>query len=86
MYEGANGERFTLYSSPQKQPPTSFRYTLADKFAAVHWIEGDIGYVMSGPADRDRLGKIAHSAWEQMESRAPTKRSDAGQLRSRRGS
>jgi anti-sigma factor RsiW len=86
MYEGANGERFTLYSSPQKQPPTSFRYTLADKFAAVHWIEGDIGYVMSGPADRDRLGKIAQSAWEQMESRAPTRHSNAGQLRSRRGS
>jgi anti-sigma factor RsiW len=86
MYEGANGERFTLYSSTQKQPSTSFRYTLADKFAAVHWIEGDVGYVMSGPADRDRLGKIAHSAWEQMESRAPTRRSDAGQVRSRRGS
>jgi anti-sigma factor RsiW len=86
MYEGANGERFTLYSSSQRQPSTSFRYTMADKFAAVHWIEGDIGYVMSGPADRERLGKIAEAAYEQMETRTPTKRSDADQLTSRRGS
>ena len=87
MYEGANGERFTLYSSPQRQPQTAFRYTVEDKFAAVHWIEGEIGFVMSGPGDRDRLGKIAASAYEQMENRPPSQqRSDSGQLMSRRGS
>jgi len=41
---------------------------------------------MSGPADRERLGKIAEAAYEQMETRTPTKRSDADQLISRRGS
>lgn len=86
MYEGANGERFTLYSSPQRQPQTAFRYTVTDKFAAVHWIESEIGFVISGPADRDRIGKIAQAAYEQMESRVPTRRSDADQLISRRGS
>jgi anti-sigma factor RsiW len=83
MYEGANGERFTLYSSAQRQPQMSFRYTVIDKFAAVHWVESEIGFVMSGPADRDRLGKIAQSAYEQLETR---QRSDNSQLMSRRGS
>lgn len=86
MYEDANGERFTLYSSSQRQPQAAFRYTVADKFAAVHWIESDIGFVMSGPADRERLGKIAQKAYEQMELGAPTRRSDIGHVMSRRGS
>jgi anti-sigma factor RsiW len=87
MYEGANGERYTLYSSSQRQPQTAFRYTVADKFAAVHWVESDIGFVMSGPADREKLGKIAAAAYEQMESRTPSgQRSDSGQAMSRRGS
>jgi anti-sigma factor RsiW len=86
MYEGANGERWTLYSSSQRQPQSAFRYTVLDKYAAVHWVESDIGFVMSGPADRDRLGKIAHSAYEQMESRAPPQqRSDNGHPASRSG-
>jgi anti-sigma factor RsiW len=85
MYEGANGERFTLYGSPQKQPQTSFRYTVIDKFAAIHWIESETGFVMSGPADRDRLGKIAQSAYEQMEA-GGSRRSDGGHFMSRRGS
>jgi anti-sigma factor RsiW len=87
MYEGANGERFTLYSSSQRQPQSAFRYTMTDKFAAVHWTESNIGFVMSGPADRERLGKIAHSAYEQMETRVPTRqRSDNSHVISRRGS
>jgi anti-sigma factor RsiW len=86
MYEGPSGERFTLYSSPQRNPQTAFRYTVADKFAAVHWIESEIGFVMSGPADRDRLGKIAQAAYEQMENRLPSRRSDADHAISRRGS
>jgi anti-sigma factor RsiW len=86
MYEGANGERFTLYSSSQRQPQSSFRYTVIDKFAAIHWIESDTGFVLSGPADRERLGKIAQAAYEQMETRAPTRRSHLDQPISRRGS
>jgi anti-sigma factor RsiW len=86
MYEGANGERFTLYSSSQRQPQSSFRYTVVDKFAAIHWVESDIGFVISGPADRERLGKIAEAAYEQMEARTPTRRSNVDQLMSRRGS
>jgi anti-sigma factor RsiW len=85
MYEGANGERFTIYCSSQRQPQMAFRYNMTDKFAAVHWIDGDIGFVVSGPADRDRLGKVAQSAYEQMEGRGQ-QRSDNRHAKSLRGS
>lgn len=86
MYEGANGERFTLYGSPQRQPQAAFRYTVADKFAAIHWIESGIGFVMSGPDDRERLSKIAHTAHDQLDVGPPTRRSDIDHVMSRRGS
>jgi anti-sigma factor RsiW len=87
MYESATGERYTLYCSHLDASPSALRYTLADKFAAVHWVDDDYGYVISGPAERERLMAIAKSAFEQMEKRAPGwNRSDAGPLLSRRGS
>jgi anti-sigma factor RsiW len=85
MYESPTGERYTLYCSKSAAPRTALRYLAAENVAAVQWIESDIGYVVSGPADRDRLLKIAQTAYEQMESRTPT-RSSANQLISRRGS
>ena len=85
MYESPTGERYTLYCSKSAAPRTALRYQAAENVAAVQWIESDIGYVVSGPADRDRLLKIAQTAYEQMESRTPT-RSSANQLISRRGS
>jgi anti-sigma factor RsiW len=87
MYESTGGERVTLYASRQAEPQTSFRYNVANQFGAVHWVENDIGYVMSGPADKDRLKSIARLAYEQMENRAPLReRTDATQMMSRRGS
>ena len=87
MYEGANGERFTFYASKLALPQTAFLYTVADRFAAVHWIEGGIGFVLSGPADRERLSKVAQAIYEQMENRPPAnERSSADPLISRRGS
>ena len=51
----------------------------------MHWIESEIGYVVSGPADRERLLQIAQAIYEQIENRAPT-RGSAGLLISRRRS
>jgi anti-sigma factor RsiW len=85
MYEGPTGERYTIYCSRVKAPRTALRYNASSDAAAVRWVEGDIGYAVSGPTDRDRLLEIAQSAYEQMENREPT-RSSANQLISRRGS
>jgi anti-sigma factor RsiW len=87
MYEGSSGERFTIYCAKSQAPQTALRYTVTGDIAAFQWVESQYGYVVSGPADRERLQKIAQSAYEQMENRAPAPvRSSADQLISRRGS
>jgi anti-sigma factor RsiW len=35
----------------------------------VYWVDGDVGFVVSGPADRERLIKIAQAAYEQLDRR-----------------
>jgi anti-sigma factor RsiW len=69
MYEGPSGERFTLYCARATAPDSALRYRAAGQFAAFYWVEGDLSYVVSGPADRDRLHKVAESAYEQLETR-----------------
>ena len=87
MYEGANGERFTIYCSRLDATRTAFRYDASGSFGAVHWIEGNYGWVVSGPKDKDKLKSVASAAYEQLENRTPApSQGAAGQLMSRRGS
>jgi anti-sigma factor RsiW len=88
MYEGPTGERYTLYCSRSTAPTTAYRYSIAGQVAAVHWVEGEIGWVVSGPADdKERLLKISQAIYDQLEQRAPpAQRSSAASLISRRGS
>ncbi len=70
MYESGSGERVTLYATPLKAQRTSFRYEEADKFASIHWVADNYGWVVSGPAgDKPRLKGIAMAAIEQSERR-----------------
>jgi anti-sigma factor RsiW len=84
MYEDPTGERFSLYCSKSKILRTALRYQVGGEVAAMHWVESEIGYVVSGPADRERLAKIAQTTYEQMES--PPMRSSAFPLVSKNGS
>jgi anti-sigma factor RsiW len=85
MYESPDGERYTFYCSKSHGPRTALRYHAVESVAAVQWVESEIAFVMSGPANRERLLKIAQTAYEQMESRPPARSSEM-QLISRRGS
>jgi len=85
MYETPAGERYTFYCSRSKTARTALRYNAAGDAASVLWVDSDIGYVVSGPAERSRLMDIAQTAYQQMENRSPT-RANAIQLISRRGS
>jgi len=73
MYETPAGERYTFYCSRSNTARTALRYNAAGDAAAVLWVEGDIGYVVSGPAERNRLLDIAQTAYQQMEARVPTR-------------
>jgi anti-sigma factor RsiW len=67
MYESASGERFTMYCAKTDEPGTALRFTGGDQFAAFYWVDDKIAYVISGPADRERLEKVTKAAYEQVD-------------------
>jgi anti-sigma factor RsiW len=69
MYESASGERFTLYASRAKIETAQMRYTAAENSGAMYWSEDNVGYVLSGPTDKDRLNQIARLVYDQTEKR-----------------
>jgi anti-sigma factor RsiW len=68
MYEAASGERFTLYCGRTSDRDTALRYTTGEQNAAYYWVDGDLAYVLSGPAERDKLREIAQAAYDQIDA------------------
>jgi anti-sigma factor RsiW len=68
MYEGSTGERYTLYCAKSTAPGSALRYRAAGPVAAYYWIDDNRAFVVSGPADRDRLLKVAKAAYDQIET------------------
>ncbi|MCW5695935.1 MAG: anti-sigma factor [Bauldia sp.] len=67
MYENAAGERFTLLIVHYREAAnTAFRYTTQRDFGAVWWMDGEVGYVFSGPDDRARLLDLSRSIYDQV--------------------
>jgi len=71
MYEGPSGERFTLYCGRTGDPETALRYTSGAQSAAFYWVDNNLAYVLSGPAERDKLLAIAQAAYDQIDRRTP---------------
>jgi anti-sigma factor RsiW len=71
MYEGPSGERFTLYCGIVKAPQTAMRYHGGNQIAAFYWVDRDVAYVLTGPADREKLLRVAQAAYDQIETRTP---------------
>jgi anti-sigma factor RsiW len=71
MYEGPSGERFTLYCGHTSDQETALRYTTGNQNAAYYWVDQNLAYVLSGPAERDKLHDIAQAAYDQIDSRSP---------------
>ncbi|MGA2940627.1 MAG: anti-sigma factor [Xanthobacteraceae bacterium] len=69
MYEGPSGERFTLYCGHTDDRETALRYTAGDQNAAYYWVDQNVAYVLSGPAEREKLRDIAQAAYEQIDAR-----------------
>jgi len=67
MYESSSGDRFTMYCARADMPETALRYTGGEKVAAFYWIDDKVAYVVSGPADRERLEKVTKAAYEQVD-------------------
>ncbi len=68
MYEDALGVRYTLLiARSEDERTTSFRYASADDAGAYYWMDGSVGYVLSGPPDRDRLLTLCHAIYDQLD-------------------
>jgi anti-sigma factor RsiW len=67
MYESASGERYTLYASRAKTGTAQMRYTAAENSGAMYWSEDGVGYVLSGPTDKERLNQVARLVYDQTE-------------------
>jgi anti-sigma factor RsiW len=74
MYEGSSGERFTIYCARAQSPESALRYQVAGSVAAFYWVDDNKGFVVSGPADRDRLLRIAQSVYDQENAPGEKKR------------
>ncbi len=67
MYESASGERFTLYTSRSKTGTAQMRYTAAEDSGAMYWSDNDVGYVLTGPTDKEKLNQVARQVYDQTE-------------------
>jgi len=67
MYESASGERYTLYASRSKTGTAQMRYTADENSGAMYWSEDYVGYVLSGPTDKERLIQVARLVYDQTE-------------------
>jgi anti-sigma factor RsiW len=73
MYEGAAGERVTVTSARTgRKDDTAFVWRAADDIGALAWNASGLAIVVAGPAQRDRLDRIArrvHAAYEMAQRR-----------------
>lgn len=69
MYEAPSGERFTIYCRRDQQPQSALRYRANGPVGSFFWVDDDVAFVVSGPADRARLQKVAETVYEQIENR-----------------
>ena len=69
MYEGPSGERYTIYcaKATAAAPETALRYRSGQQQAAFYWVDNQVAYVVSGPANRERLEKITKIVYEQLD-------------------
>jgi anti-sigma factor RsiW len=75
MYEGTGGDRVTITCTRAgDQGSTSFHWRAAGDFGALAWVEGGLAFVVAGPAQRDRLDRVARRVYEAYETASVERR------------
>ncbi|HEX3439259.1 MAG TPA: anti-sigma factor [Pseudolabrys sp.] len=67
MYESASGDRYTIYCAKARMPETSLRYKGGDRYAAFYWVDDKVAYVVSGPAEREKLETVSKAIYDQID-------------------
>ena len=68
MYENQKGERLTVYvrRSGGAGGETAFRYAHKDRVGVFYWIDGPLGYAISGEIEKPRLLEVANAIYRQL--------------------
>ena len=68
MYQDAKGQRLTLYVrvSNEARAPTAFRFAQENGVGVFYWLDGRLGYALSGEADRAELLRVADAVYRQL--------------------
>ncbi len=68
MYEDASGRRLTLYVRPTPGEPdvAAFRYAVRDGVGVFYWLDGALGYALSGALAREDLLSTARMVYEEL--------------------
>ncbi|MGZ9722917.1 anti-sigma factor family protein [Rhizobium miluonense] len=69
MYENASGQRLTvLLGRNRGNTTTSFRFASNDAVETFYWIDGHLGYAVTGEISRDMLRQVADECYKQFSS------------------
>ncbi|RWX78432.1 anti-sigma factor [Neorhizobium lilium] len=69
MYENGGGQRVTVMVGRNKENrTTSFRFASASDVETFYWIDGELGYAVTGEISRDLLQTIAEECYRQFPS------------------
>lgn len=68
MYEDGVGRRLTLYVRSKKvsEENTAFRFYKEGGSNSFYWIDGNLGYVLSGSVERPQLLQVAETVYQQL--------------------
>ena len=67
MYQDKDGRRLTLYvKTDSDNRDTAFRYAQEGKVGVFYWLDGKLGYALSGEMPRAELLAIAEAAYRQL--------------------
>lgn len=68
MYQDVKGQRLTLYVriNNEVQVQTAFRFAQEKGVSMFYWLDGRIGYALSGDIDRSELLRVADAVYRQL--------------------
>lgn len=68
MYQDIKGQRLTLYVRVSKEvrDQTAFRFAQENSVGVFYWIDGRLGYALSGESDRAELLRVADAVYRQL--------------------
>jgi anti-sigma factor RsiW len=68
MYQDSKGQRLTLYVrvNPDDSGETAFRFAQEHGVGVFYWLDGKLGYALSGEVEKNELLRIATAVYRQL--------------------